>query len=171
MKFKLFAILLITLVVVLHIEAYSRNFLKIENCTSSGKSSVIEECSIINNRLNIVIRIFGGSNNAYFQFNLYKIEGKNAKRIFKMPKINACDYAAQKSRINPMLKVIINIMQSFYGVVKKCPFTGVLTLSNLSLSDKNIFILPTGVTRLTSHVSTDNDDILHWFSLLFEVEN
>lgn len=88
-----------------------------------------------------------------------------------MPQINACNYAIQKSRINPMLKAIIDIMKSFYGVVQKCPFEGTLTLSNLSLSDKNIFILPTGITRLTSHVSADNDEILHWFSLLFEVEN
>ena len=88
-----------------------------------------------------------------------------------MPKINACTYAAKKSRINPMLKVIIDIIKSFYGVVQKCPYNGVLALRNLSLNDKNIFIFPTGVSRLTSHVSADNDEMFHWFSLLFEVEN
>lgn len=57
--------ILIIMLVVPYLEGYSRKFLKIENCTSTGKTSVIEECSIINNRLNIAIRIFNGSNNAY----------------------------------------------------------------------------------------------------------
>ena len=65
MNVEFFKILVIAIAVVPYNEAYSRRFLKIENCTSTGKTSVVEECSIINNRLNIVLRIFNGTNNAY----------------------------------------------------------------------------------------------------------
>lgn len=49
--------LLIILIFTHQIQAYNRKFLKIENCTTSGKTALIDECSIKNNKINFVFRI------------------------------------------------------------------------------------------------------------------
>ena len=46
------------------IEGYNRKFLRIENCTTSGKHAVIEECSIKNNKFNFIFNVINGSNDA-----------------------------------------------------------------------------------------------------------
>ena len=53
---------LIFLLIFHEIEAYSRKFLKIENCTTSGIHAIIEECAIKNNKFNIVFRYVNGTN-------------------------------------------------------------------------------------------------------------
>ena len=54
---KNFVKILTFLILMCQIQAYSRKFLKIENCTTSGRSAIIDECSIKNNKINFVFRI------------------------------------------------------------------------------------------------------------------
>lgn len=44
------------------VSCYNRRFLKIENCTTSGKTSFIQECQFKDNRFNFSLNIFKGSN-------------------------------------------------------------------------------------------------------------
>ena len=47
------------------IHGYHRTFLKMENCTTSGKTSVIEECQFKDSKLNLTFRQFKGSDVAF----------------------------------------------------------------------------------------------------------
>ena len=57
----IFINLVLILLIPTFAEAYNRKFLKIENCTTSGKTSVIEECQFKDSRFNFSLRIFNGS--------------------------------------------------------------------------------------------------------------
>lgn len=54
-------ILLTLFLLCLQIEAYSRKFLKIENCTTSGIHAIIEECMLKDNKFNLVFRYVNGT--------------------------------------------------------------------------------------------------------------
>ena len=44
------------------VQGYSRKFTKIENCTSSGKTTNIDECQFKDSRFNFSLGVFKGSN-------------------------------------------------------------------------------------------------------------
>lgn len=61
MKLQTLLIAVQILLILTLVNSYSRKFLQIENCTTSGKTSVIEECQFKDSRFNFSIRIFNGS--------------------------------------------------------------------------------------------------------------
>jgi len=68
MKFTIFVTILIILLHINSIHGYFRKFLKIENCTTSGKTSAIEECEIKDNKMNFAFRIWNGSLVSHVRF-------------------------------------------------------------------------------------------------------
>lgn len=61
MKPQTLLILTLILMVFTFVDSYNRKFLKIENCTTSGKTSVIEECQFKGSRFNFSLKVLNGS--------------------------------------------------------------------------------------------------------------
>ena len=78
---------------------------------------------------------------------------------------------SKRNRLNPVLQTLAIIMKQFYDNVRGCPFVGNLTLTNFSLYDKSLFMLPQGTIRYTCFGTTAIDDMLVYVSVLFQVDD
>ena len=87
---NIFLLLLLAFLIFCKTEAYSRKFLKIENCTSSGRHTIVEECFLKDNKFNFVFRFVNGTNVAivslinYFTNLTSKFEFYNLKILSKI---------------------------------------------------------------------------------------
>ncbi|KAL7013185.1 hypothetical protein ACKWTF_015241 [Chironomus riparius] len=171
MILKVLVIFVQILFILTFVGSYNRRFLKIENCTTSGKTSIIEVCEFKDSRLNISLRIFKGSSVSTFQLNLFKLEKNVQKRIARTPKFDACRFLSKRSRQNPVINAVLSVLKQFYDNVKECPFEGTMALKNFSLNDKSLFMLPQGIIRFTAFGTTGIDDMLLSVSVLFQVDD
>ncbi|CAG9811169.1 unnamed protein product [Chironomus riparius] len=162
MKFKVSSIFVQILLILKFSEEYNRKFLKIENSTTLGKTSIIEECQFKDTRFNFSLRIFNGSDVSNFQVNLYKVENNVAKRIARTPKFDACQFLSKRNRQNPVINAVLSVLKQFYDVAKGCPFVGTLALKNFSLNDKS-YTHALGTTGI--------DEMLLSVSVLFQVDD
>ena len=108
--------------------------------------------------------------NPQVQAHLYKLEKNGYKRFFQFPKIDICQLVSKANRQNVLVKSILNIMRQFFENFKACPFVGNMTLTNLSLNEKVLFMFPQGTFRYTCIGSSEIDDLIYYVSILFQIE-
>jgi len=63
MELKMWNILVLTGIILKICDAYDRQFLKMENCTSSGRTMVIHECLIKDNKVNVRVTVLPANKN------------------------------------------------------------------------------------------------------------
>jgi len=99
------------------------------------------------------------------------LEKSTSTRVFQTPKIDICQFALKKNRLNPLLKTLSTVFKEMYENIHECPYVGKLTLKNFSLNDKNIFMMPQGTFRYTCFGTTEADDMLLSLSVLLQADD
>ncbi|KAL7013187.1 hypothetical protein ACKWTF_015243 [Chironomus riparius] len=153
---------------------YDRKFLKMENCTSTGKTAVIQDCEVRDNRVNAKVTILPSnknSSNIRLSFKFYRLEKGIYKEIFRLPEVKGCLFTFSSRSSNPFVKVIMNMIKKYLPKTQICPFVGVVDIRELSLYDSVLFLIPPGTFRFTFHVSNENDFMAFWISLTFQIDH
>jgi hypothetical protein len=147
-------------------------FLKIQNCTTSGKFIALERCEIVNNRLLFIGNVTKPLTEIVVKLNLFKRSGKDFQKIFDASSVDWCQLIdGKKQKINPFARSVINSLRPYLGEINKpCPYTGMKTL-NVSVERKIMLMYPSGVYKAELYGKNRLDDLLLWVSILFEFLN
>lgn len=164
--------------------AYATNFVfkKIEQCSSSGKTSTILKCQT--DKSNTILTLEMNITESVDKMNVRTIEkllntvctplskikvsvimetlaaGKYVQ-LFKFPDIDWCKFMKKGSKSSALVKLIFDAIKSSSssstGLMHRCPYFGPHA-ANISVSTSVIRIVPPGLYRLTCLDRSDNDE-------------
>ena len=99
------------------------------------------------------------------------MDGNVFKSIIKVPNFETCQFLSKQSRQNIFIGIVLKIFKDLRANIKECPFVGNMTMKNLSLNDKTFFMMPQGTFKFTSLSTSENDEMLLYVSVQFQIED
>lgn len=164
-------------------------FLKIENCTTTNKSLIIDRCDIINGSINVIAEIFrplnqifvNKLNKHYFCFDysvclkffqiklaLYRREDSEFRPIGKFPVFEACALKRNRGKQNPFVAGALDLLKNASPeIAKPCPFTAKINITNYNPSSIMLKFVSRGLFRASFYFYNNEDKIIFLLNLIY----